>query len=34
MVSDHEKDIAEFQQYVDEGKDPDLASFAGRPCPR
>jgi putative membrane protein len=33
MVSDHEKDIAEFQQYVDEGKDPDLTSFAGQTLP-
>jgi putative membrane protein len=33
MVSDHEKDIAEFQQYVDQGKDPDLTSFAGQTLP-
>jgi putative membrane protein len=33
MVSDHEKDIAEFQQYVDAGKDPDLTSFAGQTLP-
>ncbi len=33
MVSDHEKDVAEFEQYVDEGKDPDLTSFAGQTLP-
>jgi putative membrane protein len=33
MVSDHEKDIAEFQEYVDEGKDPDLTTFAGQSLP-
>jgi putative membrane protein len=33
MVSDHEKDIDEFQQHVDEGKDPDLTSFAGQILP-
>jgi putative membrane protein len=33
MVSDHEKDIAEFQEYVDEGKDPELTSFAGQTLP-
>jgi sporulation protein YlmC with PRC-barrel domain len=33
MVSDHEKDIDEFQQYVDDGKDPDLTSFAGQTLP-
>jgi putative membrane protein len=33
MVSDHEKDIDEFQKYVDAGKDPDLTSFAGQTLP-
>jgi putative membrane protein len=33
MVSDHEKDIDEFQEYVDEGKDPDLTTFAGQSLP-
>jgi putative membrane protein len=33
MVSDHEKAIADFQQYVDQGKDPDLTSFAGQTLP-
>jgi putative membrane protein len=33
MVSDHEKDIDEFQKYVDAGKDSDLTSFAGQTLP-
>jgi putative membrane protein len=33
MVSDHEKAIDDFQQYVDAGKDPDLTSFAGQTLP-
>ena len=33
MVSDHEKDIDEFQEYVDQGNDPDLTSFAGQSLP-
>jgi putative membrane protein len=33
MVSDHEKDVDEFQQYVDEGKDPDLTRFAEQNLP-
>jgi putative membrane protein len=33
MVSDHEKDIEEFQQYVETGRDPDLTSFAEQTLP-
>jgi putative membrane protein len=33
MVSDHEEDIDEFLGYVDEGKDPDLTSFAAQTLP-
>jgi putative membrane protein len=33
MVSDHEKDIDEFQEYADQGTDPDLTSFAGQSLP-
>jgi putative membrane protein len=33
MVSDHEKDVDEFQKYVDEGKDADLIGFAEQSLP-
>jgi putative membrane protein len=33
MVSDHEKDVEEFKQYVETGKDPDLTSFAEQALP-
>jgi len=35
MVSDHQKDVDEFKQYVETGQDPDLKSFAEQtPDPR
>jgi putative membrane protein len=33
MVSDHQKDVEEFQQYVEEGQDPELTSFAEQTVP-
>ena len=33
MVSDHEKDIEEFREYVEKGQDPDLTSFAEQTLP-
>ena len=33
MVSDHEKDVSEFQQYAETGQDPDLTSFAEQTLP-
>ena len=33
MVSDHQEDIDEFQQYVETGQDPDLTSFAEQTLP-
>jgi len=33
MVSDHEKDVEEFKQYVETGQDPDLTSFAEQTLP-
>jgi putative membrane protein len=33
MVSDHEKDVEEFKQYVETGQDPDLTSFAEKTLP-
>jgi len=33
MVSDHEKDIAEFQREADHGTNPDLKAFAQRTLP-
>jgi putative membrane protein len=33
MVSDHQKDVEEFQQYVETGQDPDLTSFAEQTLP-
>jgi putative membrane protein len=33
MVSDHEKDVDHFQQYVDSGQDPDLTNFAEKTLP-
>jgi putative membrane protein len=33
MVSDHQKDVEAFQQYVETGQDPDLRSFAEQTLP-
>ena len=33
MVSDHEKDVEEFQEYVETGQDPELTSFAEQTLP-
>jgi putative membrane protein len=33
MVSDHEKDIEAFEQYVSSGQDPDLVGFAEQTLP-
>jgi putative membrane protein len=33
MVSDHRKDVAHFQEYVDSGQDPDLTKFAAQTLP-
>jgi putative membrane protein len=33
MVSDHQEDVEEFQQYVEEGQDPELTSFAEQTLP-
>jgi putative membrane protein len=33
MVSDHQKDVDEFKQYVETGQDPDLKSFAEQTLP-
>jgi hypothetical protein len=33
MVSDHQKDVEEFQKYVEAGQDPDLKSFAEQTLP-
>ena len=30
MVSDHQKDLAEFQQEAKNGSDPDLKAFADK----
>jgi putative membrane protein len=33
MVTDHKKDVAEFQKEANSGMDPDLKSFAGQTLP-
>src|SRR5690606_36511643 len=33
MVSDHQKDVEAFQQYVETGQDPDLTGFAEQTLP-
>jgi len=33
MVSDHKKDVSEFQHEADHGTDPDVKSFAGKTLP-
>lgn len=33
MVSDHQKDVDEFQRYVETGQDPDLTAFAEQTLP-
>lgn len=33
MVSDHEKDLAEFQHEADHGTDPDMKAFAAKTLP-
>jgi len=33
MVKDHQEDVDKFQQYVDQGQDPDLTGFAEQTLP-
>jgi putative membrane protein len=33
MISDHQKDVETFQQYVETGQDPELRSFAEKALP-
>ena len=32
MVSDHEKDVEEFQEYIETGQDPELRASRRKPC--